>query len=116
MTSTCGIIDKHNDYNADIKVRLIEHEEVGGLDVVVDGHREREDGTKQGDPTSYEAHKVPRSIPGVTKERLAAKPIKYVLNGTQRYLSIGYDLAAGHLTIKLEGVDAVKLPPPIKSL
>ena len=58
----------------------------------------------------------PRSIPGVTKERLAAKPIKYVLNGTQRYLSIGYDLAAGHLTIKLEGVDAVKLPPPIKSL
>ena len=52
----------------------------------------------------------------MTKERLAAKPIKYVLKGTQRYLSIGYDLAAGHLTIKLEGVDAVKLPPPIKSL
>ena len=115
-TSTCGIIDKHNDYNADIKVRLIEHEEVGGLDVVVDGHREREDGTKQGDVT-YRSDE-PRSIlvPGVTKERLAAKPIKYVLNGTQRYLSIGYDLAAGHLTIKLEGVDAVKLPPPIKSL
>jgi len=112
-TSTCGIIDKHNDYNADIKVRLIEHEEVGGLDVVVDGHREREDGTKQGDQPYPD---IPRSIPGVTKERLSAKPIKYVLKGTQRYLSIGYDLAAGHLTIKLEGVDAVKLPPPIKSL
>ena len=112
-TSSCGIIDKHNDYNADIKVRLIEHEEARGLDVVVDGHREREDGKKQGDDTSNDYN---RSIPGVTKERLAAKPIKYVLNGTQRYLSIGYDLAAGHLTIKLEGVDAVKLPPPIKSL
>ena len=52
----------------------------------------------------------------MTKERLAAKPIKYVLKGTQRYLSIGYDLAAGHLTIKHEGVDAIKLPPPTKSL
>ena len=65
---------------------------------------------------SSNGHNDPRSIPGVTKERLAAKPIKYVLNGTQRYLSIGYDLAAGHLTIKHEGVDAIKLPPPIKSL
>ena len=116
-TSTCGIIDKHNDYNADIKVRLIEHEEVGGLDVVVDGHREREDGTKQGDVlTGSKAEEVPRSIRGVTKERLAAKPIKYVLKGTQRYLSIGYDLAVDHLTIKHEGVDAIKLPPHTKSL
>ena len=115
-TSTCGIIDKHNDYNADIKVRLIEHKKVGGLDVVVDGHREREDGTKQGDKTDT-LHE-PRSIlvPGVTKERLAAKPIKYVLKGTQRYLSIGYDLAAGHPTIKHDGVDVVKLPPPTKRI
>ena len=52
----------------------------------------------------------------MTKERLAAKPIKYVLNGTQRYLSIWYDLAADHLTIKHEGVDTMKLPPPTKSL
>ena len=116
LTSTCGIIDKHNDYNADIEVRLIEYEEARGLDVVVDGYREREDGTKKVDDMGYDGRNDPRSIPGVTKERLAAKPIKYVLNGTQRYLSIGYDLAAGHLTIKLEGVDAVKLPPPIKSL
>ena len=115
-TSTCGIIDKHNDYNADIKVRLIEHEEARGLDVVVNNYREREDGTKKVDNTIISGKNDPRSIPGVTKERLAAKPIKYVLKGTQRYLSIGYDLAAGHLTIKLEGVDAVKLPPPIKSL
>jgi len=119
-TSTCGIIDKHNDYNADIKVRLIEHEEVNeevrGLDIVVDGYREREDGTKKVDDMSWNGRNDPRSIPGVTKERLAAKPIKYVLNGTQRYLSIWYDLAADHLTIKHEGVDAMKLPPPTKSL
>ena len=52
----------------------------------------------------------------MTKECLAAKPIKYVLKATQRYLSIGYDLAAGHPTIKHEGVDAIKLPLLIKSL
>ena len=52
----------------------------------------------------------------MTKERLASKPIKYVLKGTQRYLSIGYDLEADHPTIKHEGVDAIKLPPPTKSL
>ena len=115
MTSIYGIIDRYN-YLAEIKVRLIEHEEARGLDVVVDGYREREDGTKKVDDMGPNGRNDPRSIPGVTKERLAAKPIKYVLNGTQRYLSIGYDLAAGHLTIKLEGVDAVKLPPPIKSL
>ena len=113
--SIYGIIDKYN-YLAEIKVRLIEHIKVGGLDVVVDGHREREDGKKQGDVINYDGRNDPRSIPGVTKERLAAKPIKYVLKGTQRYLSIGYDLAAGHLTIKHEGVDAIKLPPPTKSL
>ena len=77
---------------------------------------EREDGTKNIDDISIDDENDPRSIPGVTKERLAAKPIKYVLNGTQRYLSIWYDLAADHLTIKHEGVDAVKLPPPTKSL
>ena len=28
----------------------------------------------------------------ITKESLAAQPIKYVLKESQRYLSIGYDL------------------------
>lgn len=47
----------------------------------------------------------------MTKESLAAKPIKYVLTDSQRHLSIGYNLAAGQLTLKNQGVDVEKLPP-----
>ena len=34
-----------------------------------------------------------RTIKGVSKESLAEKPVKYVLKHSQKYLSIGYDLA-----------------------
>ena len=41
----------------------------------------------------------------------AAKPIKHVTR-FQRYLSIGYDLVAEHLTLKHQGVNVEQLPPP----
>ena len=50
------------------------------------------------------------------KESLADKPLKYVLKASQRYLSIGYDLAANHLTMKLQGVAANKFPLAPKSV
>ena len=52
----------------------------------------------------------------VTKESLAAKPIKCVLKDEQRYLSIGYDLGLKRLTIKYFGVDPEKLPVKKKKL
>ena len=38
------------------------------------------------------------------------KPVKYVTEQGM-YLSIVYDLLAGHLTMKWQGLDAEKLPP-----
>ena len=43
----------------------------------------------------------------------AAKPFKHVTK-FQRYLSVSYDLAAGHLTMKHHGVNVEKLPAPVE--
>ena len=48
------------------------------------------------------------------REAIAAKPVKRVLKDGQVHLSIGYNLAAGHLTIKQQGVSTDKLPPARK--
>ena len=69
-----------------------------GLDIIVDG---MDEGNK-GEWT--------RTIKDITKESLAEKPIKYMLLDSQRFLNIGYNMMAGHLTMKLLGVDATKLP------
>ena len=76
---------------------------------------QRENGAGYGDELF---HDKLRSIPdnSVSKDRLAAKPVQYVLKDSQRQLSIGYDLAAGHLTLSHEGIDAEKLPPVAKDL
>ena len=50
-----------------------------------------------------------------TRELLAAaKPFKHITK-FQRYLSIGYDLNAGHLTMIHHGVNVEKLPPPVET-
>ena len=46
---------------------------------------------------------------GQSKEQLAAKPVKY-LTRFGRYLSIGFDKLAGHLSMKHQGIDAENLP------
>lgn len=50
------------------------------------------------------------------KEDLAEKPWKYVLKGSQRHLSIGFDLTTDQITMKHLGVDAEKLPQVEKIL
>ena len=47
---------------------------------------------------------------------MAKKPIRYVLEKSKRRISIWYDLAADHLKLRHEGIDAYKLPPIEKSL
>ena len=47
----------------------------------------------------------------MTKASLAEKPLKYVQADNEKYLSIGFNLKADHLTLKQQGVDAEKLPP-----
>ena len=44
------------------------------------------------------------------KAILATKPVKYLLKQFQKYLSIGYDMVRGHLTMKYDGADVEKLP------
>ena len=51
-----------------------------------------------------------RSIEGMTNESLADKPLKIVLKESQKYLSLGYDLAKQHMTLMQEGVDVELLP------
>ena len=51
---------------------------------------------------------------GQSKEQLAAKPVKY-LTRFGRYLIIGYDPAAGHLTLFFNGTDVSTLPAPALS-
>ena len=53
-----------------------------------------------------------RSIEGMTNESLADKPLKIVLKESQKYLSIGYDMAEQHMTLKQQGV-AIELLPPV---
>ena len=113
-TSGYGIIDKRLN-NVDIKLVLVEAGEnrniKSGLDITVDGQRINGSRKKESGIRLTER----RSISGVSKEDLAAKPLKYVLGKNQWHLSIGFDLEAGHLTMKLEGTDAARLPPFWKS-
>ena len=55
---------------------------------------------------------APRSIPDswAGQEGLAEKPYHHLLRGSQKYLSIGYDLMEDRLTLKFQGVDIDKLP------
>ena len=71
-----------------------------GLDILAEGIKELVDA----DDTRV------RSIKGVTKESLANKPLKIVLKESQKYLSLGYDLAKQHMTLMQEGVDVELLP------
>ena len=79
-----------------------------GLDFIINGKKLDARGFRKSD-----GHYDPfvRSIDDVTKESLAAKPLKFVLQSNQKYLSIGYDLVGGHLTLKQQGVEVEKLPP-----
>ena len=72
-----------------------------GFDIVADGKK---------DLTASDDNRV-RSVEGVTKESLAEKPLKVVLKDSQKYLSIGYDMAKQHMTLMQEGVDVELLPP-----
>ena len=80
---------------------LVPHNGCGGIDIAVEGIKEI-----NADPSA-----MVRSIKGVTKESLAEKPLKIVLQDSQKYLSIGYDTANGRMTLMQQGVDAEKLPP-----
>ena len=73
-----------------------------GLDILAEGIKELVD-------AAADPYRV-RSIEGVTKESLANKPLKIVLKESQKYLSLGYDLAKQHMTLMQEGVDVELLP------
>ena len=81
-------------------LRLVKHRMYGGIDIIINDQGENVAGFGR-----------QRSIKGVVKEKLANRPIKYALKGSQRYLSIGYDFEEDHLTLTHEGVDVDKLPP-----
>ena len=91
-TSNFGIKDKNTPENLDIKIKHEGDADSGNIRVYLDG--------------SVEA-----IVYGTwTKERLAAKPLKCTLMKSQRYLSIGYDLVADHLTMRYQGIESAKLP------
>ena len=83
------MIDRYTD-NVDIKLTLYENKDIS---ITIDG----------------QWNKI--ADPSLSKKRLAVRPVRYVHQGSQRYLSIGYNLVAKHLTLKQHGVDAEKLPP-----
>ena len=87
-----GVRDKFTN-NVDTIISLVEeNEDEGGFHIWAGGHYEDIfDGA-------------------LTREQIAAKPVKCVLSDSQRHLSIGYDLTAGHLILKLQGVATDKLP------
>ena len=107
--------------NLSIKLRLVKAGDKsgyrikfkGGVDLIINGQRINSD--RKGDNTGELDADETRSFPGVSEGSLAAKPLKYLLDKSQMQLSIGYDLAAGHLTLTCEGLDAAKLPPAWKS-
>ena len=94
--SSFGVKDKFTN-NVDTIISFVEeNEDEGGFHIWAGGHYEDIfDGT-------------------LTREKIAAKPVKCVLADSQRHLRIGYDLTAGHLTIKQQGVKTDKLPPARK--
>ena len=91
-TSGYGIIDK-NLNNVDIKLVLVEAGEnsyiKSGLDITVDG--QRINGSRKKGSGIKLTLTEGRSISGVSKESLAAKPFKYVLGKNQWHLSIGFN-------------------------
>ena len=84
--------------NVDVKLRLMEGK---GLDIYVDGVGKNR--CSKADYIDTCVHKkTRRTIEDrlVTKESLAAKPIKYLLKKTQRHLSIWFDLTADQLKLR----------------
>ena len=43
-------------------------------------------------------------------DSLSAKPIKYVLPGSQTWIRVGFDSRQGHLVLKYEGTWTQRLP------
>ena len=100
--------------NMDIKIRLAEE---NGIDIFIDGLGEnRCSSGSYIDPMM--AVQVRRTISDryVTKESLAAKPVKHVLEKSQSHISIWFDLAADHLKLNYEGMGADKFPAVEKKL
>ena len=110
-TSGYGITDEQL-YNDDVKLRLVEPQKGAkhGLDIIANGQRENTE--KEGDDTIMDPQ---RSIPGVRKEDLEAKPARHTLKESQRHRSIWFDSKADHLTMKQEGLHIVQLPPLVES-
>ena len=101
----------------DVKLRLVEPQKgrfgkdiEHGVDIIANGQRENTE--KEGDDTIMDPQ---RSIPGVRKEDLEAKPARHTLKESQRHLSIWFDSKADHLTMKQEGLHIVQLPPLVES-
>ena len=47
---------------------------------------------------------------GMSKEKLAEKPVPYLLPGTQRQIEIGFNTGEGKLCLKYQGIAFGKLP------
>ena len=91
--STYGIYDVHLG-NTDLKFWLVAQNNKNaatGVDIIVNGKKENDE-----DKSWWKR----RSYNGVTKESLAERPIKHVLED-QRRLSIGYDLEKDCFTLKI---------------
>lgn len=91
--STYGIYDAHLG-NTDLKFWLVaknHHNAATGVDIIVNGKKENDEDNSWWERRSYN---------GVTKESLAERPIKHVLED-QRRLSIGYDLEKDCFTLKI---------------
>ena len=86
--------------NANIKVKLCEAEVDKLISVQVD------------EKGGYEDRIKDKSL---SKERLAAKPFKF-LTECGRHLSVGFNLEAAQLTLKHNGDDVEKLPEVQKKL
>ena len=89
-TTSFGIIDKYNE-NTDISLIDARQTYVKSIEIIINGQTEK-------------------MIDNQSNEALAAKPVKRVTKHGM-YLSIGYNLLAGHFTLKQQGHDAEKLPP-----
>ena len=92
VEASFGLKDKFTE-NLDIR---LEYSSGGAIHIFINGHDEE---VKREEEKS------------LVKERLAAKPFKFVTR-SQRYLSIGYDLSADNLTLLFNGEDVSRLPAP----